>query len=257
MIAGSPGGSAIINYVAKTLIGVLDWKLDPQAAIGAAELRQPQRSDGAREGHPGGCARAAPQGHGPRDARHGAHQRPAGDRAHAQRVDRRCRPAARRNRARRLIAAAGGQRCRPPPMTSDLRTGAACGRARVVPQSPREELPALVALGAPARLRAHSGCTTATCRNFRSRSIATDPADAALGACAFTCRSWRPAGCRIAQEHAAWVDAVRGAVAAALEIPLRHIAFKHRPRRQAACSTRRPAQRARTSRCSKAACASG
>jgi gamma-glutamyltranspeptidase/glutathione hydrolase len=33
MIAGSPGGSAIINYVAKTLIGVLDWDLDPQAAI--------------------------------------------------------------------------------------------------------------------------------------------------------------------------------------------------------------------------------
>src|SRR5206468_5466265 len=33
MIAGSPGGSAIINYVAKTLVGVLDWELDPQAAI--------------------------------------------------------------------------------------------------------------------------------------------------------------------------------------------------------------------------------
>ena len=33
MIAGSPGGSAIINYVAKTLIAVLDWDLDPQAAI--------------------------------------------------------------------------------------------------------------------------------------------------------------------------------------------------------------------------------
>ena len=33
MIAGSPGGSAIINYVAKTLIGVLDWNLDPQTAI--------------------------------------------------------------------------------------------------------------------------------------------------------------------------------------------------------------------------------
>ncbi len=33
MIAGSPGGSAIINYVAKTLIGVIDWGLDPQAAI--------------------------------------------------------------------------------------------------------------------------------------------------------------------------------------------------------------------------------
>ncbi len=33
MIVGSPGGGAIINYVAKTLIGVLDWHLDPQAAI--------------------------------------------------------------------------------------------------------------------------------------------------------------------------------------------------------------------------------
>jgi gamma-glutamyltranspeptidase/glutathione hydrolase len=33
MVVGSPGGSAIINYVAKTLIGVLDWGLDPQAAI--------------------------------------------------------------------------------------------------------------------------------------------------------------------------------------------------------------------------------
>ncbi len=33
MIAGSPGASAIINYVAKTLVGVLDWGLDPQAAI--------------------------------------------------------------------------------------------------------------------------------------------------------------------------------------------------------------------------------
>jgi gamma-glutamyltranspeptidase/glutathione hydrolase len=32
-VVGSPGGSAIINYVAKTLIGMLDWKLDPQAAI--------------------------------------------------------------------------------------------------------------------------------------------------------------------------------------------------------------------------------
>jgi gamma-glutamyltranspeptidase / glutathione hydrolase len=33
MVAGSVGGSAMINYVAKTLIGVLDWGLDPQAAI--------------------------------------------------------------------------------------------------------------------------------------------------------------------------------------------------------------------------------
>ena len=33
MIVGSPGASRIINYVAKTLIGVLDWGLDPQAAV--------------------------------------------------------------------------------------------------------------------------------------------------------------------------------------------------------------------------------
>jgi len=33
MVVGSPGGSAIINYVVKTLIAVVDWKLDPQAAV--------------------------------------------------------------------------------------------------------------------------------------------------------------------------------------------------------------------------------
>src|SRR3546814_16876741 len=30
---GSPGGAAIINYVAKTLLGVLDWGLNIQQAI--------------------------------------------------------------------------------------------------------------------------------------------------------------------------------------------------------------------------------
>lgn len=33
MAIGSPGGSAIINYVAKTVLGVLDWGLDVQQAI--------------------------------------------------------------------------------------------------------------------------------------------------------------------------------------------------------------------------------
>lgn len=33
MAIGSPGGSAIINYVAKTLLGVLDWRLNIQQAI--------------------------------------------------------------------------------------------------------------------------------------------------------------------------------------------------------------------------------
>jgi len=35
LIVGSPGGSFIINYVARTLVAVLDWKLDIQAAIDA------------------------------------------------------------------------------------------------------------------------------------------------------------------------------------------------------------------------------
>jgi gamma-glutamyltranspeptidase/glutathione hydrolase len=33
LLVGSPGGSRIINYVAQTIIGVLDWQLDPQQAI--------------------------------------------------------------------------------------------------------------------------------------------------------------------------------------------------------------------------------
>ncbi|MGL5735836.1 MAG: gamma-glutamyltransferase, partial [Beijerinckiaceae bacterium] len=32
-VTGSPGGSQIIGYVAKTLIGILDWGLDPQQAV--------------------------------------------------------------------------------------------------------------------------------------------------------------------------------------------------------------------------------
>lgn len=32
-VVGSPGGSAIIQYVVKTLVGILDWKLDIQSAI--------------------------------------------------------------------------------------------------------------------------------------------------------------------------------------------------------------------------------
>jgi gamma-glutamyltranspeptidase/glutathione hydrolase len=33
LVVGSPGGSAIIGYVARTTVGVLDWGLSPQAAI--------------------------------------------------------------------------------------------------------------------------------------------------------------------------------------------------------------------------------
>ena len=33
LVIGSPGGSRIINYVAKTIVAVLDWNMDIQEAI--------------------------------------------------------------------------------------------------------------------------------------------------------------------------------------------------------------------------------
>jgi gamma-glutamyltranspeptidase/glutathione hydrolase len=33
IVAGSGGGPQIINFVAKTIIGIVDWGLDPQAAV--------------------------------------------------------------------------------------------------------------------------------------------------------------------------------------------------------------------------------
>ena len=38
LLTGSPGGGFIINYVAKMLIGVLDWNMDLQQAIGLANF---------------------------------------------------------------------------------------------------------------------------------------------------------------------------------------------------------------------------
>jgi gamma-glutamyltranspeptidase/glutathione hydrolase len=35
MVIGSPGGHAIINYVAETIVNVLDWGMDIQSAIAA------------------------------------------------------------------------------------------------------------------------------------------------------------------------------------------------------------------------------
>jgi gamma-glutamyltranspeptidase/glutathione hydrolase len=54
MAVGSPGGSAIINYVAQTLVAMLDWRLDPQQAVslphygsrnGATELETGRQLD--------------------------------------------------------------------------------------------------------------------------------------------------------------------------------------------------------------------
>ncbi len=38
MTAGSPGGAAIIQYVAKTLVGVLDWNMDAQQAVSMVDF---------------------------------------------------------------------------------------------------------------------------------------------------------------------------------------------------------------------------
>ncbi|WP_434017288.1 gamma-glutamyltransferase [Thalassotalea sediminis] len=43
LVVGSPGGSRIINYVAQTIMGVLDWKLDPQQAINLPKITNRNR----------------------------------------------------------------------------------------------------------------------------------------------------------------------------------------------------------------------
>jgi len=43
LVVGSPGGSRIINYVAQTILGVLDWKLDPQTAINLPKVTNRNR----------------------------------------------------------------------------------------------------------------------------------------------------------------------------------------------------------------------
>ena len=41
MVIGSPGGHSIINYVAQTLVGVLDWGMDIQQAIASPHRARP------------------------------------------------------------------------------------------------------------------------------------------------------------------------------------------------------------------------
>ncbi len=38
LVLGSPGGAAIIQYVTQTLIGIVDWGLDPQAAVSLGHI---------------------------------------------------------------------------------------------------------------------------------------------------------------------------------------------------------------------------
>ncbi len=52
LVIGSPGGSRIIGYVAKTLIGVLDWKLSVKAAIDLPHVLNRNRGIEVEEGLP-------------------------------------------------------------------------------------------------------------------------------------------------------------------------------------------------------------
>jgi gamma-glutamyltranspeptidase/glutathione hydrolase len=52
MALGSPGGSRIIGYVAKTLVAVLDWKLDVQDAIGLPHFTNRNGATDLEEGTP-------------------------------------------------------------------------------------------------------------------------------------------------------------------------------------------------------------
>jgi gamma-glutamyltranspeptidase/glutathione hydrolase len=37
-VAGSPGGAVIIQFVVKTIVGIVDWGLDPQQAVSAVDF---------------------------------------------------------------------------------------------------------------------------------------------------------------------------------------------------------------------------
>jgi gamma-glutamyltranspeptidase/glutathione hydrolase len=50
LLIGSPGGSSIINYVAKSLIGVLDWRLDVQQAISLPNMGSRNRDTELEQG---------------------------------------------------------------------------------------------------------------------------------------------------------------------------------------------------------------
>lgn len=52
LLVGSPGGSRIINYVAQTIIGVLDWQLNPQEAINLPKVTNRNNGTTVEKGTP-------------------------------------------------------------------------------------------------------------------------------------------------------------------------------------------------------------
>ena len=105
IVAGSPGGSAIIDYVVKTLLAIIDWKLDPQAAAALPNFGSRNGPTELEKDTAVAAPRAEARSARPRHAHHRPDQRRPGDRAHVARLDRWRGPAARRRRARRLARA--------------------------------------------------------------------------------------------------------------------------------------------------------
>ena len=102
MALGSPGGSLIIDYVAKALVATLDWKLDVQSAIDLPNFGSRNGPTEIEKGTELEGVAGRSEGDGPRRARHRHDQRPAGIRRTRDGLGRRRRSAARRRGARPL-----------------------------------------------------------------------------------------------------------------------------------------------------------
>ena len=69
LATGSPGGSAIINYVAKVLVGTMDWGLNVQQAISLPNFGSRNGPTELEQGRIPAAQVDALRAHGPRGAR--------------------------------------------------------------------------------------------------------------------------------------------------------------------------------------------
>ena len=102
LVAGSPGGHAIINYVARVVVAVLDWEMGLQDALDAPHFGSRNGPTELESGTSAERLRAAARRPRPRPARARDGERRARHPARRRAVDRRRRPAARGDRAGRV-----------------------------------------------------------------------------------------------------------------------------------------------------------